>query len=165
MGSRENGNLLAPLSLTVFIVILGVELPELLVICGMEVSMEAALVIRVREFVARVVHDQGFGHDPENFRGCTHPDCVEARKVLDANDARVEKWKSIAENLQVEYGDVYKQYDRDTSYAYLLAEFLRDWGARVHRGEMPPIDEYTERILESFVRWLEITKKARTNIS
>jgi len=36
------------------------------------------------DLVSEEVHYSKEGHDPENFRGCTHPDCLEAQRLLRA---------------------------------------------------------------------------------
>lgn len=36
----------------------------------------------LRDIIVDAVHMTMDGHDTENFRGCTHPDCVELKRVF-----------------------------------------------------------------------------------
>ena len=39
-------------------------------------------LVQTRDLVVDYVHIHDEGHDTENFRGCTHPNCKELREYL-----------------------------------------------------------------------------------
>lgn len=41
-----------------------------------------AMRVSIKSFMISIAHSQNEEHPPENFRGCTHPECVELRKYF-----------------------------------------------------------------------------------
>jgi hypothetical protein len=75
------------------------------------------------------------GHDPENFRGCTHPDCVTARRLLKTEAALLAMLKTVTARLEAEIIDTYA-YCTDAALNVIHPALIR----RYNR-DMQPVRE------------------------